>query len=146
MNEALHERARRARERALIRAWEYRQRHYAKGVWYRLRRVLVDAAEAWIIGNAGVDRLESAGHVPLPVGRELAPPIRLFFLSEEELEAISDRRQIPARLCTELLHAGNLALLAHANVETAQHTSIRSAAPQREASPERSSRAAPPMR
>jgi len=123
VNEALHERARRARERALIRAWEYRQRHYAKGVWYRFRRVLVDAAAAWIIGNADRDRLQSAGHVPLPVGRELAPPIRLFFLSEEELEAISDRRQVPARLSSELLHARNLALVAHAGVETAQHTS-----------------------
>ena len=129
MNEALHERARRARERALIRAWEYRQRHYARGVWYRFRRVLVDAAEVWIIGDEDGDRLESGGRVPLPVGRELAPPIRLFFLTEEELEAISDRRRIPTRLCAELLHAGSLALLAHADVETAQHTSITSATP-----------------
>ncbi len=129
MNEALHERARRARERALIRAWEYRQRHYANGVWFRFRRVLVDAAEAWIIGDDDGNRLQTVGRVPLPVGRELAPPIRLFFLSEEELEAISDRRQVPARLCTELLHAGNLALLAHAGVETAQHASITSTTP-----------------
>jgi hypothetical protein len=124
VNEALHERARRARERALIRAWEYRQRHYAKGVWYRFRRVLVDAAAAWIIGDDDGDRLESGGRVPLPVGRELAPPIRLFFLSEEEVKAISDRRQVPPRLCSELLQARNLALVAHAGVETAQHTSI----------------------
>jgi hypothetical protein len=32
--------------RALIRAWEYRQRAYSKGVWFRLRRALVGAAEA----------------------------------------------------------------------------------------------------
>ena len=133
MNEALHERARRARERALIRACEYRQRHYANGVWFRFRRVLVDAAEAWIIGDDDGNRLENGGRVPLPVGRELAPPIRVFFLSKEELEAISDRRQVPARLCAELLHAGNLALLAHAGVETAKYTSIActSATPRR---------------
>ena len=45
MTERLHERARRIHERALIRAWEYRQRNHSKGVWYRLRRLLVDAEE-----------------------------------------------------------------------------------------------------
>ena len=123
MNPALHERARRARERALIRAWEYLQRDYAKGVWYRFRRVLVDTAQVWIIGDDDGDRLESGGHVALPVGRELSPPIRLFFLSEEEVEAISDRRKTSARLSSELLHARNLALIAYAGVETAKYTS-----------------------
>ena len=113
MNEALHERARRIRERALIRDWEYRQRNHAKGVWYGFRRALVDAAQAWIIEERDADRLESEGRVPLAIGRELAPPIRLFFLTEEELSAFSPRRQVPVRLCVELLQARNVILIAH---------------------------------
>ena len=113
----------RARERTLIRAWEYRQRDYARGVWYRLRRVLVDAAEAWIIGDDDGDRLERDGHVALPVGRELDPPIRLFFLSEAELTAVADRRKTSVRLSSELLHARNIALLAHQGIETAKYAS-----------------------
>jgi hypothetical protein len=113
VNEALRERVRRIHERTLIRAWEYRQRNHAKGVWYRFRRVLVDAAQAWVIGDLEADRLERDGRVPLPVGAELAPPKRLFFLTEQELVALSDRRMVPVRLCAELLQARNLALIRH---------------------------------
>ena len=55
----LQERARRARERALIRAWEYRQRNHSHGVWFRLRRVLVDAGQLWVIDEREADRLEA---------------------------------------------------------------------------------------
>lgn len=113
MNEALHERVRRMRERALIRSWEYRQRNYAKGAWYRFRRILVDAAQAWIIDERDADRLQSDGRVPLPIGREFAPPIRVFLLTEEQLAAASSRRRVAVRLCGELLQARNLALIAH---------------------------------
>ncbi|MGA2974141.1 MAG: hypothetical protein ABSF77_02400 [Spirochaetia bacterium] len=111
MNEKLHERARRVRERSLIRAWEYRQRNYSNGVWHRLRRILVDAAEAWIIDEADADALEARGHAPHPVGRELDPPKRLFFLTKEELEALPHRRQVPVRLHSELLLARSLAFV-----------------------------------
>ncbi len=114
MNEALHQRARGIREQALIRSWEYRQRNHTKGVWYRFRRVLVDAAQAWIIEDRDADRLEREGRIPLPVGRELAPPKRLFLLTMEDLKSMSAPRQVPVRLCSELLLARNLALIAHA--------------------------------
>jgi len=113
VNEALHERVRRIRERSLVRTWEYRQREYSKGVWFRLRRVLVDAAQAWIIDELDADRLEAGGHFPLRIGRELAPPKRIFFLTEEELAATSDRRRVPVRLCSKLLQARTLALVEH---------------------------------
>lgn len=113
MNQALHERARRIAERKLVRAWSYRQRNYSAGVWYRLRRVLVDAAEAWIIDEEDADRLEAGGHKPLPVGRELAPPKRIFFMVSEELEAAPSRRQVAVRLSSELLQASSLVLIAH---------------------------------
>jgi hypothetical protein len=111
MNEMLHERVRLIRERSLVRAWEYRQRAYSKGVWFRFRRVLVDAAEAWIIDEADADALELRGHVPHPAGRELAPPKRLFFLSREEMELLPHRRQVPMRLHGELLLARSLAFV-----------------------------------
>ena len=115
MIERLHERAQRARERALVRAWEYRQRNYSKGVWYRLRRVLVDAGQAWIIDEADADRLEATGRAPHPVGRELAPSKRLFLVNDEELRDIRVRRQIPVRMSAELLQARSLALVPHSS-------------------------------
>ena len=127
MNEALHERARRANERAVIRAWEYRQRHHAKGVWFRFRRALADAAEAWILSEGEAALLEKRGHAPLPVGLELVPPKRLFFLSRKELEAISERRLVRTRLSTEVLLAGSLALIAHAGIETTHYSSTAQA-------------------
>lgn len=117
MNEMLRERLRLVRERSLVRAWEYRQRAYSKGVWFRFRRVLVDAAEAWIIDEADADALQLLGHVPHPTGRELDPPKRLFFLTRGELESLPSRQQIPVRLHGQLLLARSLALLPFAGVE-----------------------------
>jgi hypothetical protein len=117
VNEKLHARARRVRERSLIRAWEYRQRTSSNGVWHRFRRILVDAAEAWIIGEADADALEARGRIPHPVGGELAPPKRLFFLTREELESVPHRQQIPVRLHSELLLARSLVFLPHTRVK-----------------------------
>ena len=111
MNEKLHARARQIHERSLIRAWEYRQRSFSNGVWQRFRRVLVDAAEAWVIDEADADALEAHGRIPLSVGSELDPPKRLFFLSREELQAVANRRQVPVNLHGELLLARNLILV-----------------------------------
>lgn len=111
MTAAQRERVRRMSERALIRSWEYRQRAYAKGVWFRLRRVLVDAARAFAISEIDADRLEENGQRPLLVGRELSPAKRIFFVSEVQLRGI-EAQELPVRL-TELLRCSALALLAH---------------------------------
>ncbi len=113
MMDRLHERARRIRERTLVRAWEYRQRNYSHGVWYRLRRVLVDAGQAWTIDEDEADRLEASGRPPHPVGGELAPPKRLFLVNETELKEIRVRRQVPVRMSAEVLQARSLVLVAH---------------------------------
>jgi hypothetical protein len=107
----------RMHERSLIRAWEHRQRSSSKGVWYRFQRVPVDAAEAWIIDEADADVLEARRHIPHPVGRELDPPKRLFFLAENELEAVPHRRQVLVRLHSELLLARSMAFLLHMSVK-----------------------------
>ena len=113
MNEKLHARVRHMREQSIIRAWEYRQRSSSKGVWHRFRRVLVNAAEAWIISEPDANLLETRGFVPLPVGREFEPPKRLFFLAGEDLEAVLQRMQVPVRLHGELLLARSVVFLPH---------------------------------
>jgi hypothetical protein len=117
VNEKLHSRVRYMREQSLIRAWEYHQRSSSNGVWHRFRRVLVDAAEAWIIGEADADSLEARGCVPHPVGCELEPPKRLFFVAPDELERILQRKQVSVRLHGELLLARSLVLLPHGSPE-----------------------------
>ena len=115
MTEALHERARRISERELIRGWEYRQRNSSHGVWYRLRRVLVDAAQAWVIDDPDADRLEGLGRPALPVGHQVDPPKRMFFVTPLELKAALSARRIPVQLGREFLAARNLALVSHAD-------------------------------
>ena len=95
MTDRLYRRARLIRERELIRGWEYRQRDHAIGVWYRFRRVLVDAAEAWVIDDRDADRLAALGRAALPVGAELQPPKRIFVVTAEELAGAAAGRPLP---------------------------------------------------
>ena len=73
MSESLARRARQVRSRVAVRAWEYRQRNLSKGVWFRLRRVLAEAKEAWAIGPESFDALVAEGYPREAVGDELAP-------------------------------------------------------------------------
>jgi hypothetical protein len=112
MREQLEARVRGARSRALLRSWEYRQRHLAKGVWYRLRRVLAEAREAWAISEAEARRLEAEGYGPEPVGLELEPAKEIFFVPAERLERIEQRHTVALALEAELLESRHLALVA----------------------------------
>lgn len=114
MTAAQRERVRRIRERAVIRGWEYRQREHAGGVWFRLRRVLVDAGRAFVISEADADQLEQHGALPLPVGRELSPAKRLFFVTPERLDKLA-ARELPVRLTAEFLQATAIVLVSHAD-------------------------------
>ena len=107
----LERRIKEVRSRAAIRAWEYRQRRHAKGVWFRLRRVLTAAAAAYIVSEEDADRLLEEGFTAEPVGRELAPPKKLIFVTPERLEKIAKRRQIAVGLGSELLGARSIALV-----------------------------------
>lgn len=113
MTAALQARAKKMRERALIRSWEYRQRRHSHGVWFRLRRCLVDAQRAFVISAEQAQALEAEGHEPLAVGRELEPRKRIFFVSEERVVALQDCREVSVALTAELLGAENLALVPH---------------------------------
>lgn len=107
----LERRAREVRSRAVVRAWEYRQRNLSRGVWYRFRRLLVDARECWEISASEAERLVVEGYEPDPVGSELQPPKQVFVVGVERCSAIEDRRQLDVRLSSELLAATHLVLV-----------------------------------
>jgi hypothetical protein len=113
MSGTLHRRAKSVAQRRAILAWEYRQRHHAKGVWFRLRRVLVDAALAYSISDAEADELAKEGHDELPVGAELQPRKRLFFVSAERARSLESKRPLAVRLGQDLLASTNIALVGH---------------------------------
>jgi hypothetical protein len=107
----LQRRAAEVRARAAVRRWEYRQRHHAKGSWYRLRRVLVDANEAFVISEADAAALLEEGYQPQAVGLELQPPKLLLFVPRERVLRIAGARQIALHLNAELLTARFVALV-----------------------------------
>jgi hypothetical protein len=109
--EVLHERARRIRARAKIRAWEARQRHHSKGVWYRLRRELAFAREVFIIDDSDAEQLLSLGYEPLPVGRELEPPKLMLRAGADVVAGLASARPTAVRLSAELLAAHSLVLI-----------------------------------
>jgi hypothetical protein len=94
----------------LVRSWDYRQRRHARGVWFRLRRVLADASEAHSIPRDEAMRLIAEGHRAEPVGLELEPPKLIVFAPAGRIEQIALARPLPLRLAAGLLAAECLAL------------------------------------
>lgn len=111
MSDGLERRIRQMRSRAAVRAWEYQQRHHAKGVWLRLRRILADAEAAYVIPEGEAERLVVEGFQPEPVGRELEPPKVILFLPADRVAQLTGAREIPVRLEVELLETPALALV-----------------------------------
>jgi hypothetical protein len=108
--ERLQRRARQIRANALVRRWEYRQRHHARGVWFRLRRLLAESKSAWRLSEEDALRLIAEGYAPEPVGDELEPPAVILFVPEERLETVASRQAVGLRLCADLLQSRFLAL------------------------------------
>lgn len=111
MSITLDRRVRQIRSRAAVRAWEYRQRRHADGVWYRLRRVLADAREAWAIPAGEAAALLDEGLPAEPVGSELEPGRTILFVPADRVARIPGRVAVPMRLGPELLGAEYLALV-----------------------------------
>ncbi len=109
--ERLRRRARAVRARARVRRWQYRQRDLAAGVWFRLRRVLADAREAYEISAAESQRLADEGYRPEPCGRELAPPKTIVFIDEERARRLTERQPLRVGLDPALLAARAIALV-----------------------------------
>ena len=109
----LHRRLGEMNQRLLVRRWEYRQRKLSKGVWLRLRRLLIDAESAWELEADAADVLRDAGVTPEAAGLELHPPKEIFFVQPEQLERLDARRAIAARLGADFLEARVIALVPH---------------------------------
>jgi hypothetical protein len=95
----------------LVRAFEFRQRRHANGVWFRLRRLLASASEAYAVSCDEADRLIAEGRRPEPVGRELAPPRLVFVVPASRAAGIPSARPLAVRLSAELLSAECLVLV-----------------------------------
>lgn len=104
-------RARAVRTQSAIRRWQYRQRHLAAGVWYRLRRVLADAKAAYAIAEDEAQRLHAEGYELHRCGTEIEPPKLLLFVDARRLETVASRRPIPVDLGPEFLAARAVALV-----------------------------------
>ena len=114
MTAAHARRLREMRSRMLVRAFDHRQRRHARGAWFRLRRVLAFASEAYALPPDEAERLIAEGHQPEPVGRELEPPRVIVFVAPERVASIASARPLAVRLSAELLAAECLALVAFA--------------------------------
>jgi len=104
-------RLREFRSRMLVRAFDHRQRRHARGVWFRLRRVLTFASEAYSLARDEAARLIAEGHRPEPVGQELEPPRVILFVPAERVARIPSAHRLPVRLSAESLAAECLALV-----------------------------------
>lgn len=111
MTPSLERRLRQARSRVLVRAWDYRQRRHARGVWFRLRRALADASDVYALPREEGERLVSEGHVAESVGLELEPPKLILFVPAASVARIASARPLAVRLGAELLAAECLALV-----------------------------------
>ncbi len=110
-HEAMHARARAVRARALIRSFEYRQRHLASGVWAELRMILAMTRCAYALDDDTARRLESEGMTPLAAGLRIAPPVRLYVVDAARAAELDPEAEIPVRLDDRLLRSGSVALL-----------------------------------
>ncbi len=110
MNPSLERRVNQLRSRVLVRSWDYRQRRHARGVWFRLRRVLAEASAAYVIPSDEARRLIAEGYRAEPVGDEIEPPKLIVFVPAERLAQIASARPVPVRLGGDWLSAECLAL------------------------------------
>lgn len=110
MTEALGRRLSEFRARVLVRSWEYRQRHHARGVWFRLRRALAEASAAFVVSADDVAALAAEGYRLEPLGQALEPQRSILFVPAERVARLAWARRIPVRLGRELLEAQHLVL------------------------------------
>jgi len=104
-------RLRELRSRVLVRAYDHRQGRHARGVWFRLRRVLAFASAAYALPRDEAERLIAEGHQPEPVGRDLEPSRVILIVPAEREARIASARPLAVRLSAEMLAAEFLALV-----------------------------------
>jgi hypothetical protein len=111
MVERMRARAQAVRTRAAIRHWEFRQRHLAAGVWYRLRRMLARAETAYEISATDARQLVAEGYRVEPSGRGINPEKTILFVEASRLSRIESRRPVRVGLGADFLSAPFVALV-----------------------------------
>jgi hypothetical protein len=113
----LEARLKAVRARAAIRNYELRQLPHARGVWFRLRRLLVDADRVFILSPEQAREFIAQGYEPSPVGAELQPQKILLCLASDRAADLEGAREIKPGLSAEFLAATHIALVAFAQRE-----------------------------
>lgn len=112
MTDGQARRLRDQRSRTLMRAFEFRQRRHARGSWFRWRRALALASDAFVISSDEARQLIVEGHHPEPVGLEFEPQRTILFVTSERAARLASARAIPVGLTAEMLSAEHIALVA----------------------------------
>ena len=111
----LSQRARAVRSRAAVRCYELRQMTHARGVWFRLRRVLVDAERVLLVSPREAEQLLREGFKAEPVGDELSPAKTIVFVPEVRAALLESARDVRPALSAELLASPSLVLVRFAS-------------------------------
>ena len=111
MSAALEQRARQYRSRMLIRAWDYRQRNHARGVWYSLRRLLADTSHAYVVSSDDAALLRTEGFAVEAVGNAVEPPKTIVCAPQTRVANLVSAREVPVSLGGDLLSAECLVLV-----------------------------------
>lgn len=111
MSAALEQRVRQYRSRMLVRAWDYRQRHHARGVWYRLRRLLADTSHAYVVSSDAAALLRTEGFAVEAVGYAVEPPKTIVCAPQTRVANLASAREVPVSLGGDLLSAECLVLV-----------------------------------
>jgi hypothetical protein len=111
MSDTLEQRARQYRSRMLIRAWDYRQRRHARGVWFRLRRLLAGTSRAYVVSETDAAQLRADGFRVDPVGLEIEPPKVIVVAPAPRVTALASAREVPVSLGGDILSARCLVLV-----------------------------------
>ena len=122
MNAVLDRRLQEHRRRRLVRAWQYRQRDHAQGVWFRLRRTLADADRAYVISAEDAGALLAEGYPPEKVGDELEPRKTIAFVPASRIATLASAKAIAPRLSAELLASPYLVLTRFSRLPTPDMT------------------------
>ncbi|MFB3854718.1 MAG: hypothetical protein ACE148_12935 [Vicinamibacterales bacterium] len=111
MTRELERRVEEQRRRVMVRSWEYRQRHHARGAWFRLRRALADASAAFEIPPEEAGRLIAEGYRIEPAGEAFEPRKLILVVPADRMASVSGARPVPLRLGADLLQTRHLALV-----------------------------------
>jgi hypothetical protein len=107
----MERRLRSMRARAAIKRYEIRQIAHAGGVWFRLRRLLVDADRVLLVSPDQAARLLAEGFAAHAVGAEFEPAKTIIVVPPDLARRLPAAREVRPAMSAEILSAGCLVLV-----------------------------------